>query len=400
LLYANNLFFITQNQDMSHFFSSSFRLGILGGGQLGKMLLYYTPRWDINVAIMDENPTAPARLSAHTFVQKSLLEEAAVYEFGQNVDILSLEIENVNLDALDKLVAEGKKVYPQPHILRIIQDKTCQKQFYVDNQFPTMPFLIYENKKALALAIENKTQRLPFVWKAPRFGYDGKGVQIIRSLADIDNLPDTRMLVEEMATIQKELAVIVARSSTGEIATFPTVEMDFHGDANLVELVGCPAQISAEQNELAQKIALDLANTFGIIGLLAVEFFLLENGTIVINECAPRPHNSGHLFTEAAYTSQFEQHIRAILGLPLGNTTLHTPAVMVNLVGAEGHSGNVFYEGMIDVLRIPNASPHLYGKTETRPFRKMGHITVLAPTLQEAYQQANIIQASIKVVSI
>ena len=376
------------------------KLGILGGGQLGKMLLYDTRKWDIFTRVLDADADAPARLACNEFVQGSLLDANAVYDFGKNCDIVTIEIENVSLDGLQKLEDEGKKVFPQPSVLKIIQDKTVQKDFYKNNNIPTAPYFIFENKSELQDAISSKILSFPFVWKAPRFGYDGKGVSIIRTNDDLNALPNERMLIELLIPIKKELAVTVARNELGETATFPVVEMDFHGDANLVELVGCPAQISVFEEVKATEIALQLAEKLGIIGSLSVEFFLTKQGDILVNEAAPRPHNSAHLFSEGGYTSQFEQHLRAILGLPLANTALHTPSVMLNLVGEDGYSGAVHYEGLDTVLAIQGVTPHIYGKRETRPFRKMGHVNITAETLADAYKKAAIVQEKLRVISV
>ena len=381
------------------FFSTNKKLGILGGGQLGKMLLYDTRKWDIFTAVLDADADAPARLACNEFVQGSLLDAEKVYAFGQDCDILTIEIENVSLEALQKLENEGKKVFPQPSVLQIIQDKTVQKDFYVKNQIPTADFFVFDTKNELLAAIANKKIDFPFVWKAPRFGYDGKGVKIIRTFSDAATLPEARMLAEVLVPLQKELAVTVARNEQGETCAFPVVEMDFHGEANLVELVGCPAQISVFEEAKATQLALKLAEKLGIVGILSVEFFLTKTGEILVNEAAPRPHNSAHLFSEAAYTSQFEQHLRAILGFPLGNTALHTPAVMLNLVGENGHSGAVKYAGIERALAIAGVTPHIYGKKQTRPFRKMGHVNIVAATLNEAYAKAAKVQRILKVIA-
>jgi 5-(carboxyamino)imidazole ribonucleotide synthase len=380
-------------------FSTNFTLGILGGGQLGKMLLYDTRKWDIKTAVLDADTAAPARLACNEFVQGSLLDYDTVVAFGENCDVITIEIENVNTDALFTLANQGKKVYPQPAVLQIIQDKTVQKTFYKNNNIATADFWIFETKNDFLAALAQKTLALPLVWKAPCFGYDGKGVKILRQANDIDALPEGKMLIETCIAIQKELAVTVARNVSGEIATFPVVEMAFEDSANLVELVGCPAEISVFDDIKATELAESIAEKLGIVGLLAVEMLLTTTGELLVNEVAPRPHNSAHLFSDAAHTSQFEQHIRAILDLPLGNTTLHSPAVMLNLVGAAGFSGAVVYQNLAQALALPNVTPHIYGKRETRPFRKMGHINVCAASLAQAYATARKVQDMVKVVS-
>ena len=380
-------------------FSTNFTLGILGGGQLGKMLLYDTRKWDIKTAVLDADAAAPARFACNEFVQGSLLDYETVLAFGRNCDVITIEIENVNTDALAVLESEGKKVYPQPAVLQIIQDKTVQKTFYKKNNIATADFWIFETKTDFLNALQQKTVALPLVWKAPRFGYDGKGVKILRTESDIDALPDGKMLIETCIAIQKELAVTVARNAAGEISAFPVVEMAFEDSANLVELVGCPAEISIFDEVKATELALKIAEKLGIVGLLAVEMLLTATGELLVNEVAPRPHNSAHLFSDAAYTSQFEQHIRAILGLPFGNTALHSPAVMLNLVGETGFSGAVVYQNLAQALALSNVTPHIYGKRETRPFRKMGHINVCAASLAQAYAVAKKVQALVRVVA-
>ncbi len=382
-----------------YFFSTEKKLGILGGGQLGKMLLYDTRKWDIFTRVLDADADAPARLACNEFVQGSLLDAEKVYDFGSKCDVLTIEIENISLEALEKLEKQGKKVFPQPSVLKTIQDKTIQKAFYQENNFPTADFFVFDTKSEVLDAISSKKINFPFVWKAPRFGYDGKGVKIIRNNDDLATLPESRMLVEILVPIFKELAVTVARNEQGETQSFPVVEMDFHGEANLVELVGCPAQISVFDALKTVDLAEKIAEKLGIIGILTVEFFLTKTGEILVNEAAPRPHNSAHLFSQAACTSQFEQHLRAILGFPLGNTDLHSPAAMLNLVGEEGHSGAVHYEGIERALAMTGVTPNIYGKKQTRPFRKMGHVNITATSLDEAYKKAAIIQQILKVVT-
>jgi 5-(carboxyamino)imidazole ribonucleotide synthase len=380
-------------------FSTDITLGILGGGQLGKMLLYDTRKWDIKTAVLDAAADAPARLACNEFVKGSLLDYETVLAFGKKCDIITIEIENVNTDALFELEKIGKKVYPQPAVLSIIQDKTVQKMFYKNNDIATAEFWIFDTKADFELALSQKIIAFPLVWKAPRFGYDGKGVKILRKQSDADDLPEGSMLIECCIAIQKELAVSVARNAAGETAAFPVVEMAFEDQANLVEIVGCPAQISVFDEVKATELAINIAERLNIVGILAVEMLLTTSGDLLVNEVAPRPHNSAHLFSDAAYTSQFEQHLRAILGLPFGNTALHTPAAMLNLVGAAGFSGAVVYENLQEAMALENVMPHIYGKRETRPFRKMGHINIGAPTLAKAYQKAKKVQKMVIVKS-
>jgi len=382
-----------------NYFSSNFKLGILGGGQLGKMLLTETRKFDIQTYVLDPSKDAPCQYGAHYFEVGSLLDFETVYQFGKKVDVLTIEIENVNLDALDKLEAEGKKVFPSPKTLRNIQSKITQKGLYIDNHIPTANAKCFENKKDLIIEVSDGTIVFPCVWKQDKFGYDGFGVKILKSIADISDLPETACLIEEMIPFKNELAVIVVRSVSGEVNTYPVVEMEFHPEANQVEYVICPARIASEIAQKAQSLALQVSNAMQHIGLLAVEMFLTYSGEILINEVAPRPHNSGHYSIEASYTSQFENHIRAILDLPLGDTSSKCAGIMVNLVGEEGYNGPVIYKNMTDILKISGVTPHIYGKKETRPFRKMGHVTITNQNMDEARKVAQIVKEKIKVIA-
>lgn len=370
------------------YYSSSFTLGILGGGQLGKMLLAETRKMDIATKVLDPSKEAPSRLACNTFVQGDLMDFDTVVQFGQGIDILTIEIENVNADALQALEKQGVKVYPSSQTLRTIQNKCTQKLFFVDHNLPTAPFQRFAYKDEMIHAIENQALNFPFVWKSAQFGYDGNGVKIINSIADTKDLPSGQCIAEMLIDFKMELAVTVARRPSGEVKLFPVVEMDFHPEANQVTYVICPARISEDIVQKAELVAMKAAAAFEHVGLLAVEMFLTHDGEILINEVAPRTHNSGHHTIESSYTSQFEQHLRAVLDLPLGSTEMKTPAVMVNLVGAEGFSGPVYYENIEKVLAQKGVSVHVYGKTETRPFRKMGHCTVVAPTADAALEIA------------
>ncbi|WP_282179165.1 5-(carboxyamino)imidazole ribonucleotide synthase [Maribacter stanieri] len=381
------------------YFSSGFKLGILGGGQLGKMMLYETRKWDIYTKVLDASSEAPSRMSCNEFVQGSLLDFDTVYNFGKDVDVLTIEIENVNLDALEKLEDEGVKVYPQPNALRIIQNKAKQKLFYVDNEIPTADFQRFAYLSEIEDSIENGGLQFPFVWKVAQFGYDGQGVKVVRSLADLKGLPTGECITEVMIPFKNELAVIVSRNSEGEIKTYPVVEMEFHPEANQVEYVICPARIDDKVAEKARALALKVSDKIGLTGLLAVEMFQTEDDKILVNEVAPRPHNSGHYSIEASYTNQFEQHIRSILGLPLGNTDSKVAGVMVNLVGAEGHTGDVVYKNIEEILAMEGVTPHIYGKAQTRPFRKMGHVTIVNSDLEKARAIAEKVKETIQVIS-
>lgn len=379
-------------------FSTDFTLGILGGGQLGKMLLYTTRKWDIKTSVLEPSADAPCNISANDFEVGSLTDFDTVYNFGKNVDVLTIEIEHVNIDALKKLQAEGVAVHPKPEMLEIIQNKGVQKQFYADNNIPTAPFTKYNNLAELKEDINKKKLLFPFVWKSTTDGYDGMGVSMIKTADQLNGLAEGECIAEELIPFKNELAVIVATSPSGETVSYPVVEMEFHPTANQVEYVICPARISDEVAEKARKIAIDTAKKLGSTGLLAVEMFQTQDDEIIINEVAPRPHNSGHYSIEGSYTSQYEQHIRAILDLPLGKTDSKVGSVMVNLVGEEGFTGDVIYDGINEILAMPGVTPHIYGKKQTRPFRKMGHVTVVDNDLSKAREVAAQVKKTIKVI--
>lgn len=382
-----------------NYFSSDFKLGILGGGQLGKMMLADLRKFDICTYVLDPSAEAPCQYGAHYFEQGDLLDYKTVYNFGQKVDVLTLEIENVNLDALDQLEAEGKAVYPIAKTLRLIQHKGVQKDHYKSHNIPTSAHQRFTQLSDLVLAVNNQELAFPFVWKLAQFGYDGKGVKIVRSIADLTDLPIGECIAEQLVPFTHELAVIVARSVAGEIKTYPVVEMEFHPEANQVEYVLCPARIDPAIAQKATEIALQVSAAFAHVGILAVELFLTAEGDILVNEVAPRPHNSGHYSIEASYTSQFENHIRAILDLPLGDTSSKVAGIMVNLVGDEGFSGPVVYENIAKIMQLKGVTPHLYGKKETRPFRKMGHVTIVHEDINAARKLAEEVKQTIRVIS-
>ncbi len=388
------------NYNIMNYFSSDFKLGILGGGQLGKMLLTETRKFDIQTYILDPSDEAPSQFGATKFFRGSLMDFDTVYQFGKMVNLLTIEIENVNLDALDKLEEEGLPVYPSPKTLRLIQNKGCQKDFYVQNNIPTSPHQRYVDLNDLRKSLEKDELEFPFVWKCAQFGYDGNGVKVCRSALDLVKLPNVECIAEEMVPFKNELAVIVVRSVSGEVKTYPVVEMEFHPEANQVEYVICPARIDEKVAQKATEIALKVSQAFNHVGLLAVEMFQTEDDEILVNEVAPRPHNSGHYSIEASYTSQFENHLRAILDLPLGNTNSKVAGIMVNLVGEEGFSGQVIYENIEKIMAIDGVTPHIYGKRETRPFRKMGHVTIVNENMDEARKIAEEVKNSIRVISV
>ncbi|WP_024772082.1 5-(carboxyamino)imidazole ribonucleotide synthase [Aquimarina macrocephali] len=384
---------------MTNFFSSNFKLGILGGGQLGKMILYDTRKYDIQTYVLDPSQDAPCKIACDHFQQGNLMDYDTVYNFGKKVDVLTFEIETVNLKALVQLEKEGKKVYPSSKTLEKIQNKGKQKLFYEENKIPTAEFTRFSNKAHLTEGITNNRIKLPFVWKSTQGGYDGKGVSIVRSGADLAKLPDTECIAEHLIDFKNELAVIVVRNPSGEIKTYPVVEMEFHPEANQVEYVICPARIDAKIAQKAIKIAEKVSKAFEHVGVLAVEMFQTQDDNILVNEVAPRPHNSGHYSIEASYTNQFEQHIRAILDLPLGATESKVGGIMVNLVGKEGYTGDVIYKNIEEIMKMKGVTPHIYGKKQTRPYRKMGHVTIIHEDIDEARKIAEKVKNTIQVIS-
>jgi 5-(carboxyamino)imidazole ribonucleotide synthase len=380
---------------MRNYFSSNFKLGILGGGQLGKMLLAETQKFDIYTSVLDPSSEAPCSLIAHQFIIGDLMDFKTVYNFGKTVDLLTIEIEHINIEALYQLEKEGLKIFPQPNVLETIQHKGKQKDFYQINNISTASFKRFHSLDEL----KKDKLNYPFIWKSSQFGYDGMGVKLVKNENDLDFLPNVACIAEELIPFKMELAVIVARNQKKEVKTYPVVEMEFHPEANQVEYVICPARISDDISIKAQKIALQVSEAFQHIGLLAVELFLTADDQIIVNEVAPRPHNSGHYSIEASFTNQFEQHLRAILNLPLGNTKSKLAGIMVNLVGSEGHSGDVIYQNMEEILNIEGVTPHIYGKKQTRPFRKMGHVTIVNSSVAKAREIAEVVKKTIKVIS-
>ena len=381
------------------FFSTNKKLGILGGGQLGKMMLYTTRKWDIKTFVLDPSNDAPAKLACDVFIQGDLMDFQTVLDFGNKVDVLTIEIENINIKALYELKKNGVKVYPQPEVIEIIQDKSIQKKFYTKNSIPTSNYKSFTSLENLKNAIAKGNLSFPFVWKAARMGYDGYGVSIIKSNKDLENLIDCDCIAEDYIAFQNELSVIISRREQGEVKAYPVVEMEFHPNANQVEYVICPARIPSKTALKAKEIALEVSKKYKHVGLLAVEMFLIDTGEILVNEVAPRPHNSGHLTIESSYTSQFEQHIRAILNLPLGNCDNKIPGVMVNLVGKQNYRGPVIYKNIDQILAINGVTPHLYGKKETRSYRKMGHVSIVNKDLEKARQIAEEVKSIIEVIS-
>lgn len=358
---------------------NQFKLGMLGGGQLGRMFIQEALNYDVHVHCIDPDPQAPCRSIATSFTVGQLTDYDAIMAFGQDKDVLTVEIEHVSVQALLDLEAAGKKVFPQPRVLSMIQDKGIQKMFYKEHGLPTSAFRLVENKQAL---LDNLPE-FPFVFKLRTGGYDGKGVQVIRSHNDLTAAFDAPCVIEDLIPFTKELSVIVARNEQGNTAVYPTVECEFSPTANLVEFLFSPAEISPEIEKKAQQIAISVIDKLEMVGILAVELFLTPDNQLLINEIAPRPHNSGHHTIECSYTSQFEQHLRSILNTPLGNTALITPGVMINLLGEDGFEGDAHYENLEEVMQLQGVTVHLYGKQKTKAFRKMGHVTVYGPILDE-----------------
>lgn len=372
---------------------SQTRLGILGGGQLGRMLIQETINYNISVSILDPDADAPCKNICDYFEVGSLSDYETVYNFGKNLDLITIEIEKVNIEALEELEKQGVTVYPQPRIIRLIQDKGLQKQFFKENNIPTAVFQLFSSKQQLAEA----NLPLPFIQKLRKDGYDGKGVKKIANAKDLDEAFDKPCLAENLVDFEKEIAVIVARNADGEMKTFPMVEMDFNPEANLVEFLISPSTYSFEIQQRAEEIAKNIASGLSMVGILAVEMFLTKEHQILVNELAPRPHNSGHQTIEGNYTSQFEQHIRAIFNLPLGSTKAIANAIMLNLLGENGHNGIAEYEGLEEILKHEGVYVHLYGKKYTKPFRKMGHVTIIDEDRQRAIETAKFIKETIKV---
>lgn len=378
---------------MAKDFYGELQLGILGGGQLGRMLIQEAINYNVNVHVLDPDKNAPCRKLCNKFECGSLSDFETVYNFGKDLDLITIEIEKVNVDALEKLEEEGVIVYPQSRIIRLIQDKGLQKQFFKQNDIPTSTFQLISTKDNLT----NASLNLPYIQKLRKDGYDGKGVKKILTEADILDAFEEPSLIEEWIDFEKEIAVIVARNDRGDVSTFPMVEMEFNPQANLVEFLIAPSLYGVEIQQRAEAIAKKIADDLQIVGLLAVEMFLTKNGDILVNELAPRPHNSGHQTIEGNYVSQFGQHLRAIFNLPLGDTRCRTNAVMINLLGEDGYEGLAKYDGVEEVLAMEGVYLHLYGKKYTKPFRKMGHVCIINDDREKAIANARKVQEILKV---
>jgi 5-(carboxyamino)imidazole ribonucleotide synthase len=381
------------------FIDQSFKLGILGGGQLGKMLCQAASRWGIHTHILDTSRDFPAGAVCDSFTEGNFKDYDDVVKFGRTMDAVTIEIESVNSDGLRTLRDAGVVVHPSPESLDIIKDKGLQKQFYTENGLPTASFELYQSKAEVQSEVDSGNRKFPFVIKARRDGYDGRGVTLVRTQEDLDRCFDTPCLVEPLLDIELEISVVIARNIHGEIKSFPTVGMHFYPVANLVDYLYCPSGIGPALESEAIQIAQTAIEGLDICGLLAVEMFVTTNGEILINEVAPRPHNSGHHTIEATSVSQFEQHIRGVVGLPLTDPIMRSPAVMVNILGSEGHTGDAIYKGITESLALGDVHIHLYGKRITKPFRKMGHATILAPDLEQAIEKTKLVRDLINVVS-
>lgn len=374
-------------------------IGILGGGQLGKMLAIEAANWHLPLHILDQKDDFPAVPYTHYFTPGDFKNYQDVYEFGKSMDILTIEIEQINVQALFDLEKQGVKVYPKPFSINIIQDKGLQKLFYKVQQILTAPFQLFKNKEEVLDGLKNGTIHLPFVQKSRKDGYDGKGVLVISNEENLSLLLDVPCIIEQMIDIKQEISIIIARSVSGEIKKYEPVEQYFNPEANLVSYLICPAEIDSESLEKMNSIGELLAVELDLIGLLAIEFFIDQKGEIYVNEIAPRPHNSGHHTQNSCETSQFEQHLRAILNLPLGSTQQHSVGAMVNIIGEPGYSGKAKYEGLEECLKIEGVHLHLYGKIETKPFRKMGHFNISGKSKDAVLDKIESIRNNFRVIS-
>lgn len=358
------------------------------------MLIQSGIDFNIPFLVLDSDSNAPCA-SLAKFFQGSLNDFDTVLKFGEQCDIITIEIEHVNVAALKVLAKKGKKVFPQPEVIECIQDKRIQKQFYKDNGIATADFILTEN----ANDVKKQSEFFPAVHKLGKEGYDGRGVQIIRTAADASKAFDLPGLLEKLIDFEKEIAVIVSRNEAGDVKTFPAVEMVFHPVHHLVEYLFAPALLSEKILNDADALAKTIISKLGMVGLLAVEMFVTKTGEVLVNEIAPRPHNSGHQTIEANATSQYEQHLRAILNLPLGDTSLLFPSAMVNILGEAGHEGAARYQGFEEVMKRKGVHVHLYGKTKTKPFRKMGHVTIIDEDIERLKNTANFVKDTLKVIA-
>lgn len=373
------------------------KVGVLGGGQLGRMLAQESIPYAVDLHFLDKDPSFPAGQVSPSFHSGSFNNFEDVLNFGRQMDIITIEIENVNTEALKILESEGKKVFPQASVIELIKDKGLQKEFYRDNDLPTSEFVLVDGKKEILDLMETGRLEFPFVQKSRTEGYDGKGVSLIRTSDDMDKIMDTASVIESLVDIEKELAISIAVNESGQKITYPVVEMVFNHDGNLLDYLLCPARISDTLEDKCRKIAERVSDKLGIIGLLAIELFLTRDGDIIINEMAPRTHNSGHHSLDACNYSQFEIHLRSIMNMPLNSIELNKQAVMVNLLGEKGYTGEVIYEGIDQVLSLNDVFVHLYGKKITKPLRKMGHVNILENDDKKLEEKIRIVKSTLKV---
>lgn len=384
---------------MEQVLTPPFRLGIIAGGQLGKMLALAASNWDIKTVVMDRSDDMPAAGVCNTFIKGDYTDFTDVYNFGKQVDLLTFEIENVNIEALYKLQKEGVRIFPEPQVLELIRDKQLQKEFYVRHGLATAPFQTFNSREEIKNAITNGTLQFPFVQKLRTSGYDGKGVAVIKGPGDLGKLLDGPSIAEKKIEIAQEVAIQVTRNRAGQTSVFPLVDLEFNPEANLVELLACPSSATEAVQQQARQLALTIINELNMTGLLAVEFFVDAAGNLYVNEVSPRPHNSGHHTIESCVTSQYEQHLRSIMGFAPGSTELKLPSVMINLLGAQGYDGPAQYHGIPECMSIEGIKIHLYGKTHTKPFRKMGHATILDKSLDAAKQKAKKVRELFRITS-
>ena len=371
------------------------KVGILGGGQLGRMLLQAAANYPVTTHVLESEEACPAGHLCHSFTRGDIRDYDTVYRFGKNLQAITIELENVNIEALEKLQEEGVNIYPRPEVLRIIKDKIAQKRFYQEHKIPTAPFVVTNSRTEL----EREQAFLPAVHKLAQGGYDGRGVQLLHRAADLEKGFDAPAVLEKMIQVKKEVSQIVAVDQQGKMVLYPPVEMVFDKDLNQLDYQLCPAEIPKESLWKVEAIALSVVRHFKSPGIFAVELLIDQNGDVLVNETAPRVHNSGHHTIEAHYSSQFDMLLRIILGYPLGNTKAILPSVMVNLVGSKDHNGTARYEGMQEILGIDNAFVHVYGKEQTKPGRKMGHVTILSSEKQDLLHKANKVKQLFSVVS-
>jgi len=368
------------------------KIGILGGGQLGRMLLQAAANYPVETFIMESDSDCPAAHLCHHFTKGDIKDFDAVYNFGKGLDSITIEIENVNVEALEKLESEGVKVYPKPSVLRIIKNKIFQKQYYHQHNIPTADFVLTNSLAEM----EGHIGFLPAVHKLCEGGYDGRGVQILKNKEDLGKAFNAPSVLEKMISIDKEIAQMVAVNEKGETALYPPVEMLFDPNLNLLDYQLCPAEISIQTLYKVEAIASTVVRNFKSPGVFAVEMFVDKKGDVYVNETAPRVHNSGHHTIEAHYSSQFDMLWRIMLNYPLGNTDAILPSIMVNIIGAENCNGEVKYEGLEDVMKIDNAFVHIYGKKQTKPGRKMGHVTILSKEKQDLLHRSNKVKHILK----